>query len=455
MVMNRNLKTGPEARVAAQMLNAGFKRRLARAWALSIIAVALLGVAACSGAKATSQVASPPEVEVVKVEQQDVPIYSEWIGTLEGLVNAEIKSQVTGYLLTKNYTEGSFVKKGQLLFEIDPRPFQAALDQSKGELAKAQGQLGQAEAQFLQAQAQLAQAEADQGKTQLDVGRYTSLVKAGVVTQQVFDNAVQTNLASKAMVKAADAGVRTAKAAIESARSQVKAAEASVRTAELNLGFTRITSPIDGIAGIATVQVGNLVNLLNPNGPPLTTVSTVDPIKVYYTVGEQEYSKTIRNNLIAGARGSAVRKVELELVLSDGTVYPQKGQFSFADRSVDQKTGSIKLAGVFPNPGNILRPGEYGRVRAVTSLRQAALLVPQRAVTELQGGYRVAVVGGDNKVSIRPVTVGQRVGAMWIIEDGLKPGETVVAEGTQKVRADAEVIPKPFAAPVAGTTTGH
>jgi membrane fusion protein (multidrug efflux system) len=452
--MNRNSKTGLKARVAI-ILNTGFKQRIAEACAISLIAVALLAADGCSGAKATSQTPSPPEVEVARVEQQDVPIYSEWIGTLDGLVNAEIKSQVTGYLLNKNYTEGSFVKKGQLLFEIDPRPFQATLDQSKGELAKAEAQLGQAEAQFLQAKAQVSQAEANQGRTQLDVDRYTLLIKKGVITQQVFDNAVQINIAAKGQSKAAEAGVKAAGAAIEAARSQVKAAQAAVRTAELNLGFTRIIAPIDGIAGIATVQVGNLVNLMNPNSAPLTTISTVDPIKVYYTVGEQEYTRSIRNNLLAAGRGAAARKVELELILSDGTVYPRKGEFYIADRNVDQKTGSIKLAGLFPNPGNILRPGEYARVRAITSLRESALLVPQRAVTELQGSYRVAVVGADNKVSIRPVKVGERVGAMWIIEDGLKAGETVVAEGTQKVSADTEVSPKPYAAPVAGTTTGH
>ena len=428
------------------VFSAEFKRRLARAGAVALIAVAMSGAAACSKARATAP-ATTVEVEVVKVQQQDVPIYSEWIGTLDGMVNAEIKSQVTGYLINKSYTEGSFVKKGQLLFEIDPRPFQAAVDQSRGDLAKAQGQLGQAEAQLLQAQAQLAQAEANQVKTQLDVDRYTSLVKSGVITKQEFDNAVQINLAAKAQVKASDAATKTARAAIESAKSQVKASEAAVRQAELSLGFTRITSPIDGIAGIATVQVGNLVNLNNPNSPALTTVSTVDPIKVYFTASEQEYLHSIKNNLVGGAHGSATKKSELELILADGTIYSQKGEFYIADRSVDPKTGSIKLAGLFPNPGNILRPGEYGRVRAVIGVKQGAMIIPERAVTELQGGYRVAVVGIDNKVSFRPVTVGQRVGSMRIIEEGLKPGEVVVAEGTQKVKPDAEVTTKPFTAP--------
>ncbi len=430
-MMNTDSKTA--------LITATLKRRAAT---ISLIILALFAAAACSKTKATSQPTGPPEVEVAMVEQKDVPIYSEWIGTLDGLVNAEIKAQVTGYLLNKNYTEGSFVRKGQLMFEIDPRPFQATVEQAKGDLAKTQGQLGQAEAMLLQAQAQLAQAQANQGKTQLDVDRYTLLVKSGVITKQDYDNAVQANLASLAQVKAAEAGIKTARAGIESARSQIKASEAAVKTAEINLSFTRIIAPIDGIAGIATVQVGNLVNLNNPNSPPLTTVSTVDPIKVYFTAGEQDYQKYIKSSLISGARG----KLELELILSDGTTYPQKGQFYIADRSIDQKTGAIKLAGLFPNPGNILRPGEYGRVRAVTSLKEGALVVPQRAVTELQGRYSVAVVGSDNKVSIREVKVGDRVGAMWIIEEGLKAGESVVAEGTQKVRPDTVVNPKPFAA---------
>jgi len=393
--------------------------------------------------------ASPPEVEVVQVEQKDVPIYGEWIGTLDGAVNADIKAQVAGYLLTKDYTEGSFVKKGQLMFQIDPRPFQAAVDQASGDLAKAQGQLGQAEAQQQQAQAQLAQAEANQGKTQLDADRYTQLIESGVVTRQDYDNAIQANRAAIAGVKAAEASVNTTRAGIDSARSQIKASEAALKTAELNLGFTRITAPIDGIAGVATVEVGNLVNPQNPNNPPLTTVSTLDPVKVYFTLGEQDYLNYSRGSSIQskwGADGSKL-DLELELVLADGTTYPQKGRFSMADRQVDQKTGAIRLAGLFPNPGNRLRPGQYGRVRAVTGAKKGALLVPQRAVTELQGSYNVAVVGADNKVSIRAVKVGDRTGSLWVIEEGLHLGESVVAEGAQKVRPDAVINPKPYAAP--------
>src|SRR6266498_3059795 len=412
------------------------KHKLVIVATLCVIVIALLVAVSGSRGKDAAPSSSPPlpGVEVAEVEQQDVPIHSEWIGTLDGMVNAEIRAQVAGYLRTQRYTEGSFVKQGQLLFEIDPRPFQAALDQARGELAKAEGQVTQANGQLSQAGAQLLQAEANQGKTQLDVDRYTPLAKQKAVTDQELDNAVQSNHAAKAQVEAARAGVETAKAAIVAAR-------AAVAKAELDLGFTRITSPIDGIAGIAQAQVGNLIN---PAGGALTTVSTVDPIKVYFSLSEQEYLNHTSRNPTPGAWDLAAKKLELELVLSDGTTYPQKGRFFVADRQVDQKTGAIRLAGVFPNPGNTLRPGQYGRVRAVTSMKKGALLVPQRSVSELQGGHRIAVVGSDNKVSIRPIKVGERIGAMWIIEDGLKPGERVVAEGVQKVRPDAVVNPIPF-----------
>ena len=420
------------------------KRNVLIGAAIVLIAVVVVFLFTRSKGKGTAQAAAPVEVEVAQVEQKDVPIYSEWIGTLDGIVNAEIKSQVTGYLLSKNYTEGSFVKKGQLLFEIDPRPFQAALEQAKGELAKAIGQLAQANSQLLQARAQLVQAEANQGKTQNDVDRYTPLAKQNAVTQQDLDNAVHANLAALAQVKAAEAAVETAKATIVAANATVQAAEGSVKTVELNLGFTKITSLIDGVAGVATVQVGNLVGPNNPNSPPLTIVSTVDPIRVWFNATEQEYLNNIEHNPTHPER--AEKQLQLDLVLADGSTYEHKGRFYIADRNVDLKTGSIKLAGVFPNPGNLLRPGQYGRVRAVTSLKQNALLVPQRAVSELQGAYRVAVVGSDNKVSIRPVKVGEKVGAMWIIEDGLKPGESVVAEGVQRIRPDQIVSPKPYQA---------
>src|SRR5215831_18284871 len=410
---------------------------------LSAIVIALLIVGGGSKSKEKAPAAAPPpaNVEVAQVESQNVPIYSEWIGSLDGMVNAEIRAQVTGYLLRQSYKEGSFVRKGQLLFEIDPRPFQAALDQAKGDLARAQAQLAQANSQLLRAQAQLAQAEANQVKAQLDADRYTPLAKEKAVTAQELDNAVQANIAAKAQVKAASAGVETAKSAIVAANAAVEASRATVKTAELNLSFTKITSPIDGVAGIAQAQVGNLIQ---PNGAALTTVSTLDPIKVYFTLSEQEYLSYTKRNSIQSNWGAGAKGLELELVLADGSIYGRKGRFFVADRQVDQKTGAIRLAGVFPNPGNTLRPGQYGRVRAVTGMKGGALLVPQRAVSELQGGYRVAVVGSDNRVSVRPVKVGDRCGTMWVIEDGLKPGERVVAEGTQKVRPDAMVNPIPF-----------
>ena len=363
----------------------------------------------------------PPDVEVVRVEQSDVPIYGEWIGTLDGMVNAEVKAQVTGYLLSQDYREGSFVKKGQLLFQIDPQPFQAALDQAEGQLA--------------QAKAQLANAEAVQRRTELDVNRYTPLVKAQAASQQDFDNAVQNNLAAKATVATAEA--------------QIKTAEAAVETAKINVNFTRLVAPIDGVAGQAQLQVGALVS---PSSPPVTTVSTVDPIKVYFTVSEQEYLDFNRRFPTEASREAEEKRLPLELILADGTTYAHTGRVSFADRQVNQSTGAIRIAGLFPNPGNILRPGGYGRVRASTRIVPNALLVPQRAVSELQGSYQVAVVDSENKVSIRTVKVGDRTGGRWIIEEGLKPGERVVAEGVQKVRPGMEVNPKPFAAAAAGTT---
>jgi membrane fusion protein (multidrug efflux system) len=362
-------------------------------------------------------------------------VYHEWIGTLDGKVNAAIKAEVTGYLRTQNYSEGSFVHKGQLLFEIDPRPFQAALDQAQGQLAQAKGQLAQAKAQLIQAQAQLAQSVANQGRSQMDVDKYTPLAKEQAVTQQDLDNAVQNNKAAEAQTEASKAGIETAKAQIEASSAAVESAQAAVEAARVNIGFTRLTSPIDGIVGVAQVQVGNLVS---PSSGVITTVSTLDPIKSNFAVADQEYLSLTRDG------GGDLSKLQLDLILSDGSTYPYKGKFSFADRQVDPTTGAIQLTGLFPNPGNRLRPGQYGKVRATVGTRAGALLVPQRAVTELQGSYQVAVVDDTNTVSIRPVKVGDHNGAMWIIAEGLKPGERVVAEGVQKVRPGAQVNPKPF-----------
>jgi membrane fusion protein (multidrug efflux system) len=379
-------------------------------WPVLAIVAILLVPAGCG--KSEQSQPPPPELQVANVEQKDVPIYSEWIGTLEGLVNAQIRPQVTGYLLRQTYQEGSFVKKGQLLFEIDPRTFRASLDLTKAQHANAEQQLAQAQANHL--------------KAQLDVDRYVPLAKEQAVTQQALDNAVQTNFA-------AQAAVRAAKAQIEAARAQVDAAQ-------LNLGFTKIVSLIDGIAGVAQAQIGDLVAPTSL----LTTVSTLDPIKVYFPVSEQGYLKYVKENPDAAKRAARSSQLALELILADGSHYPHRGTFAFADRQVDVRTGTLRLEGLFPNPGNVLRPGQFARVRAVLRTREGALLVPQRAVTELQGNYQVALVGNDNKVSIRPVKVGERVGTDWIIDEGLKQGERVVAEGIQRVKAGMTVNPKPF-----------
>jgi membrane fusion protein (multidrug efflux system) len=355
----------------------------------------------------------PPTVEIVQVEQRDIPIYGEWIGTLDGFVNADVRAQVTGYILKQAYQEGAFVRKGQLLFEIDPAPFQAVLDQAQGQLA--------------QAKAMLANAEAVQGRTQLDVNRYTPLAKEQAASQQDLDNAIQNNLAAKATVETAKAEIQTYQAAVE--------------TAKINLGFTRLVAPIDGIAGQAQLQVGALAN---PTSGPVTSVSTVDPIKVYFTVSEAQYLGWRKRFPTESSRLEADRNLRLQLILADGSTFAHEGSFYFADRQVNVGTGAIRLAGLFPNPGNDLRPGGYGRVRAVIRVDKNGLLIPQRAVTELQGGYQVAVVDSNNKVEIRTIKIGDQVGSSWVVMEGLKPGEHIVAEGVQKVRAGAQVNPKPF-----------
>src|SRR5215469_717043 len=354
-----------------------------------------------------------PEVDVVSVEQKDVPTYHEYIGTLDGLVNADVRAQVTGYLLKQGYQEGAFVKQGQLLFQIDPRPFQAALDQAQGQLA--------------QAQAGLANAQAVQGRTELDVKRYTPLAQEQAASQQDLDNAIQNNLA--------------AIASVETAKALIKTSEATVETAKINLNFTRLVAPIDGIAGQAQLQVGALVT---PSSGPVTSVSTVDPIKVYFTVDEPHYLAWRKRFPTETSSTAAGKALHLQLILADGSTYSYEGTFYFADRQVDVGTGAIRIAGLFPNPGSVLRPGGYAKVRAIISTQHDALLVPQRAVSELQGSYQVAVVDKENKVSIRNVTPGDQVGTQWVITSGLNPGERVVAEGVQKVHAGMRVNPKPF-----------
>src|ERR1700691_1378869 len=354
---------------------------------------------------------SAPDVEVVGVEQKDLPVYREWIGTLDGLVNAPIRSQVTGYLLTQNYSEGSFVKKGQLLFEIDPRPLQAAADQARGQLAQANGQLAQAQAQYQQSEAQLASAQANQRKAQFDENRYTPLAKQHAVTEQDLDNAVQNNISAQAQVKVAAAQVEADKAQIQGAGAAVEAAKASLEAANVNLGFTKLYSPIEGIAGTAQTQIGNLVS---PVSNAVTTVSTLDPIKVTFAVSEQEYLR------LSKQRKPTDPVPPLELILADGTVHPYEGRFAFTGRQVSQGTGAIEATGLFPNPGSVLRPGEYGKVRVPVETLHGALLVPQQAVSELQGSFQVAIVDQDNAVNIQAIKVGDQVGSSWVILDGLK-----------------------------------
>jgi membrane fusion protein (multidrug efflux system) len=400
-----------------------------------VLTIALLATSACNARTSAASPPPPLEVRVATVEQRDVPIYHEWIGTLDGMVNAAIRAEVTGYLLSQTYAEGSFVRMGQSLFEIDARPFQAALNQAQGQLSQARGQVAQARAQLAQAEAQLAQSVASQKRTQLDVDKYTPLVAMQAVTQQDFDNSVQNNVSAKAQIEASKAAVETARAQIEATTAAVESAQANVEAAKVNTGFTHLAAPIDGIAGRAQVQVGNLVS---PSSGVITTVSTLDPIKANFTVGEQEYLALTRDG------GGDLAKLHLELILADGAAYPQKGKFSFADRQVDPSTGAIQLTGVFPNPGNRLRPGQYGKVRAAVGTSTGALLIPQRAVTELQGAYQVAVVDDKNAVNIRQVKVGEQIGTMWVIADGLKPGERVIADGGQNARPGTRVNPKAF-----------
>jgi len=395
-------------------MNALWKYKLWIGAALGLLVIGLVVGAIRPSHVAGAHQGAPLDVEVVQVEQKNVPIYGEWIGTLDGLTNADVRAQVTGYIMRQAYQEGAFVRKGQLLFEIDPRPFQAALDQAQGQLA--------------QARAQLATSEAVQVRTQLDVEKYTPLAMQQAASQQDLDNSVQNNLAAKATV--------------ETARALIKTDEAAVETAKINLDFTRLAAPIDGIAGQAQLQVGALVNL---SSGPVTSVSTVDPIKVYFTVGEPQYLAWRKRFPTESSRLEADRNLHLELILADCSTYAHPGTFYFADRSVNVGTGAIRIAGLFPNPGNILRPGGYGRVRAVIRVQESALLVPQRAITELQGGYQLATVDDQNKVNIRTVKVGDRVGSQWVIAEGIKPGDRVVVEGVQKVRPGIQVNPKPFA----------
>jgi membrane fusion protein (multidrug efflux system) len=374
--------------------------RLGRLTQIALLAGVAGFVLLCAGcAQSASQSPRPPQVEVATVVQQDVSIHSEWVATLDGYVNAQIQPQVAGYLVKQDYREGSLVNKGEVLFEIDPRPFQAALDL---------------------AQAQLAQAQAQLGNAALNVKRDIPEAQANAIPQSQLDSDTQSQLAAKAAMQAA---------------------QAQVEQAALNLGFTKVRSLVSGIAGIAQVQVGNLVTPTTA----LAAVSQVNPIKAYFPISGEEYLQ-IADRINPGTVNllSHSAPIPLQLILSNGSTFDQTGTILFADRQVDQQTGTIRIAAAFPNPGNILRPGQYGKVRAVTQIRKGALLVPQRAVTELQGSDQVAVVGPDNKITIRTVRAGERMGTMWIIDSGLNAGDRVVAEGAQNVRDGSLVTPVPF-----------
>lgn len=373
------------------------EKRMSNGLVLSAAALVLLFATSCE--KKAAPKPEPLKVEVITVTPRETPIYQQWVGTLDGYPNAQIRAQVSGYVMKQDYAEGAKVKEGDLLFEIDPRPFQAVLDQTKAKLAQDVAQLG---------------------KTELDVKRFTPLAKDQAISQQELDDAVQANLMAKALVEADNA---------------------AIATATLNLGFTRITSPVSGIAGRALAQIGDLVG---PGGGVLTTVSTVDPIRAYFNISEQFYLKYCQqytNELQRSVRDSEMR---LMLVLSDGSAYPRPGKWFFTSRQIDVNTGTLQVAGVFDNPDSMLRPGQYALIRAQTELRKRAVLVPQRAVAELQGAYQVSLVDEENKVHVKTVKVGDQVGTEWLIENGLEAGQRVIVEGTQKVKEGTVVNPQPF-----------
>lgn len=379
------------------------RKRHATGWASSaltailiVCAACILALGGCGGDEpAKPQAQAPVSVLVAEVRQADVPIYKEWVGVTEGLVNAQIRAQVSGYLIKQAYQEGQRVRQGQVLFLIDARPFEAGM---------------------AEAREQLADARAQHETSKATLKRIQALYKVGAVSQQILDETIGNE---------------------KSRRAEVGKAQAALEQAAIDLSFTEIVSPIDGVAGLAQAQLGDLVG---PTGQPLTTVSTLDPIKAYIAISEREYFEAMRG----GRENRSPEDIPLTLMLADGSTYPYQGRFSFADRSMDPTTGTIKIATLFPNPEYVLRPGQYAKVRARMRTATRALLVPQRAVNEIQGAHQVAVVGPDNKVEIRPVQVGEQVGREWIVSEGLKPGERVVAEGIQKVKQGTPVTPQPY-----------
>src|SRR6266536_1369663 len=368
---------------------------------LSALLIIVSFVTGCSR-KPAQTAPPPPEVLVTTVRPQDVPRVLERVATLDGFINANINAQVQGYIVSRDYSEGSVVKKGDVLFQIDPRPFQAALAQARGTVAKD---------------------KANQAKTDADEKRALDLFKKKVISDQERDTAI---------------------AAAGSNRANVEADQAAVDQADLNLGYTKITAPIDGVAGFANNQVGDLVN---PTSGPLTTVSQIDPIKAVVTAGEGPFTDFVSRHPDQKEREEYVKTLDFELILGNGEMYPHKGKFYALDRSLDPKTGSIRYEVTFPNPGNILRPGQFGKVRFVADMKKGAMVIPQEAVNELQGNFQAAVVDQNNKVSIHPVKMGERIGAMWEVTEGLKPGDKVVVQGLQKAREGSIVTAKDWTPP--------
>jgi len=368
---------------------------------VGVMVIAMLFATGCS--RKPAQVAvNAPEVLVTTVTPQDVPRVLERVATLDGFINANINAQVQGYIVSRDYQEGSVVKKGDLLFQIDPRPFEAALAQAKGTLAKD---------------------KANQVKADADEKRAMDLFNKKVISDQERD---------------------TATAAAQAGRANIEADEAAVKQAELNLGYTKIIAPIDGVAGFTNNQVGDLVG---PSTGPLTTVSQIDPIKAIVTAGEGPFTDFVSRHPDATERNAYIKSLDFDLILGNGELYPHKGKFYALDRSLDPKTGSIRYEVTFPNPGNILRPGQFGKVRFVADMKKGAMVIPQEAVNELQGNFQVAVVDQNNKVSIRPVKMGERIGAMWEVTEGLKPGDKVVVQGLQKAREGSTVTAKDWTPP--------
>jgi len=371
---------------------------------VTLVVGLLISVAVTAGcSRKPAQVApNAPEVLVTTVQPRDVPRVLERVATLDGFINANINAQVQGYIVSRDYQEGNVVKKGDPLFQIDPRPFEAALAQAKGTLAKDR---------------------ANQVKADADEKRAMDLFNKKVISDQERD---------------------TATAAADSTRANVEADEAAVKQAEINLGYTKITAPIDGVTGFANNQVGDLVG---PSTGPLTTMSQIDPIKAVVTAGEGPFTDFVSRHPDATEREAYIKSLDFELILSSGSIYSQKGKFYALDRNLDTKTGSIRYYVTFPNPGNNLRPGQFGKVRFVADQKKGAMVVPQEAVNELQGNFQVAVVDQNNKVSIRPVKMGERIGAMWEVTEGLKPGDKVVVQGLQKAREGSTVTAKDWTPP--------